>query len=91
MKNFFGIVNPLSKFYSRRLLSCFDTYTPGAPATFLSTVLPCARMHTHSAGQTGFSMMCGSDCLTIYKLGIRMRRVCLAQKNIRKYASRYPL
>ena len=24
-------------------------------------------------------------------LGIRMRRVCLAQKNIRKYASRYPL
>ena len=28
-------------------------------------------------------------CMVI--LGIRMRRVCLAQKNIRKYASRYPL
>ena len=25
-----------------------------------------------------------------YILGIRMRRICLAQKNIRKYASRYP-
>ena len=46
-------------------------------------------IHTCTAAQQMFT--CPTNYITNYKLGICMRRVCLAQKDIRKYASRYLL
>ena len=80
----------LSACFITLFTSCMLTSSPPskiASVCWFQSVLPTRYIHQLDKESWDHPRVTSSP----QQLGIRMRRVCLAQKNIRNYASRYPL